>query len=229
MNTPAAPRLRLAPRQAAVLVFLRAFIRERGYPPTLREIGAAMGITSTHGVADHLASLKRKGYIAGGATGESRAIRLLDAPGEAPAAAAPASPPGRDTTPPILVYGSIERGEIADTIRRPSMMPTAVCALVVGSETLSHVGIRRGDWVFVEKPGSAASATLHRKLVAVRLGDETVLRYARRAGDMVRLSTGEPGSADAFLQAADFSAGLRGVAVGLWRGGVAPGAAAAAA
>lgn len=38
-------------------------IRERGYPPTIREIGAAVGIKSTNGVNDHLDSLERKGMI----------------------------------------------------------------------------------------------------------------------------------------------------------------------
>jgi hypothetical protein len=46
-----------------VLDFIKSSIRERGYPPTLREIGAFMGIKSTNGVNDHLRALERKGYL----------------------------------------------------------------------------------------------------------------------------------------------------------------------
>lgn len=46
-----------------VLDFIRQSITDRGYPPTLREIGARMGIRSTNGVNDHLRALERKGYL----------------------------------------------------------------------------------------------------------------------------------------------------------------------
>jgi repressor LexA len=53
----------LTQRQQMVLDFIRQSITERGYPPTLREIGARMGIRSTNGVNDHLRALERKGYL----------------------------------------------------------------------------------------------------------------------------------------------------------------------
>src|SRR5690606_24535762 len=53
----------LTKRQEQTLDFIRASIRERGYPPTLREIGEHMGIRSTNGVNDHLRALERKGYL----------------------------------------------------------------------------------------------------------------------------------------------------------------------
>src|SRR3954453_5049180 len=49
--------------QQMVLDFIRQSISDRGYPPTLREIGARMGIRSTNGVNDHLRALERKGYL----------------------------------------------------------------------------------------------------------------------------------------------------------------------
>jgi repressor LexA len=51
------------PRQMQVLTCVRAFVAMHGYPPTLREIGDAIGITSTNGVVEHLRALARKGYI----------------------------------------------------------------------------------------------------------------------------------------------------------------------
>jgi repressor LexA len=66
----------LTQRQQMVLDYIRQSIVDRGYPPTLREIGARMGIRSTNGVNDHLRALERKGYL----TREdmkSRALRPL--------------------------------------------------------------------------------------------------------------------------------------------------------
>jgi len=53
----------LTDRQREILDFITQSIRDRGYPPTLREIGAKMGIRSTNGVNDHLRALERKGYL----------------------------------------------------------------------------------------------------------------------------------------------------------------------
>ena len=53
----------LAPRQRAVLEFIQQYLREKGYPPTLREIGKHLGIVSNNGVAEHLDALERKGWI----------------------------------------------------------------------------------------------------------------------------------------------------------------------
>src|SRR4026208_1730312 len=53
----------LTKRQREVLDFINGWIRERGYPPTLREIGNHFGIKPTHGVSDHLKALEKKGAI----------------------------------------------------------------------------------------------------------------------------------------------------------------------
>lgn len=66
----------LTDRQREILGFIHRHIRENGYPPTVREIGTAFGIRSTNGVADHLKSLERKGYLARGSL-KSRALRPI--------------------------------------------------------------------------------------------------------------------------------------------------------
>src|SRR5215813_1087651 len=53
----------LTDRQREILEFITQSIRERGYPPTLREIGVQFGIRSTNGVNDHLRALEKKGYL----------------------------------------------------------------------------------------------------------------------------------------------------------------------
>src|SRR5688500_3243044 len=60
MVTPKPP---LTERQQQALDFITACLDERGYPPTLREIGEHMGIRSTNGVNDHLKALEKKGYL----------------------------------------------------------------------------------------------------------------------------------------------------------------------
>src|SRR6188474_2037274 len=67
----------LTKRQEQTLDFIRKSIEERGYPPTLREIGEYMGIRSTNGVNDHLRALERKGYLRREDM-KSRALKLVD-------------------------------------------------------------------------------------------------------------------------------------------------------
>ena len=67
----------LTARQAECLAIIRESVATRGFPPTLREIGARMGIGSTNGVNDHLKALERKGAIARDDE-LSRGIRVLD-------------------------------------------------------------------------------------------------------------------------------------------------------
>lgn len=75
----------LTPRQAEILAFIRSCSVDRGYPPTIREIGERFGIGSPNGVVSHLKALATKGYIARGAN-VSRGIRLV---GDARLAAVP--------------------------------------------------------------------------------------------------------------------------------------------
>lgn len=73
----------LTDRQAQCLDVIRGSLQRRGYPPTLREIGIAMCITSTNGVNDHLIALERKGFVRREEM-RSRAIRLVDRNDELP-------------------------------------------------------------------------------------------------------------------------------------------------
>ena len=57
------PMQGLTDRQQQILDYITEWIMERGYPPTIREIGQHMGIRSTNGVNDHLKALERKGHL----------------------------------------------------------------------------------------------------------------------------------------------------------------------
>src|SRR3982751_112439 len=78
----------LTKRQEQTLDYIRQSIEQRGYPPTLREIGEYMGIRSTNGVNDHLRALERKGYLRREDM-KSRALKLVsNMPPAAPVAPA---------------------------------------------------------------------------------------------------------------------------------------------
>jgi SOS-response transcriptional repressor LexA len=94
----------LTKRQAQTLDYIRQSIEERGYPPTLREIGEFMGIRSTNGVNDHLRALERKGYLRREDM-KSRALRLVHDPDPARRASDGLSGPGQSQ--PAQSYGAM--------------------------------------------------------------------------------------------------------------------------
>lgn len=67
-------------RPRRVLAYLRDFVAANGYPPSMTQIGAAVGLTSTSSVAHQLQVLEARGYIRR-EPGKPRAITILDAPG----------------------------------------------------------------------------------------------------------------------------------------------------
>src|SRR5437899_8772296 len=87
----------VTPRQRRILDFIKATVRERGYPPTVREIGEAVGLTSSSSVHSQLANLERRGLLHKDPT-KPRAIGL-----------APLEPPG-DPGAQVPLIGRIAAG-----------------------------------------------------------------------------------------------------------------------
>ncbi len=98
----------LTQRQAAVLDFIRGFHLDRGYAPTLREIGDQFGIRSTNGVRDHLTALARKGHLRLHA-GVSRGVVLVGENGEESQAA-----DGRPVTDGVALQ--VQRDELVTEV-----------------------------------------------------------------------------------------------------------------
>src|SRR2546427_12435002 len=71
----------LPPRQKSLLTYLKTFLAERGYVPTLAEMARALGDSSLQAVKEHLTALERKGYLRRH-PGQPRAIELLCARAE---------------------------------------------------------------------------------------------------------------------------------------------------
>ena len=139
---------KLTRRQRQVLDFITESIEERGYPPTLREIGEHLEIRSTNGVNDHLKALERKGYLVRDDL-KSRALRprglktdnanMVSVPLVGDVAAGD----------PIL---AIEQAEDSVQIDRFFIgSGEGVFALRIKGESMINDGIYDGDFIFVRK------------------------------------------------------------------------------
>ena len=108
----------LTPRQRQVLEFVDAEVRHRGYPPSVREIGEAVGLSSSSTVHAHLAALQDKGYLTRDPT-KPRAIEVrYDAESGAPVERRPCATCRSSATSPPAPACSRRR-----TSRRPSPSP----------------------------------------------------------------------------------------------------------
>jgi repressor LexA len=216
----------LTDRQQQVLHYIRQSIHERGYPPTLREIGAHMGIRSTNGVNDHLRALERKGYL----TREdmkSRALRPrdIDATETPPpnGVIAPANDHGGEIVE-IQVVGRIAAGlpvlaqeNVLDTVRIERSLVRGgreVFGLRVTGDSMIEAGIFSGDYIFVRKQLSAQRGDI----VVALIGDEATVKYFYPEKDYIRFQPANAAMAPILVRSSDFKPTmLIGVVIGVFR------------
>jgi repressor LexA len=220
----------LTQRQQMVLDFIRQSIHDRGYPPTLREIGARMGIRSTNGVNDHLRALERKGYL----TREdmkSRALRptgldvraLGDTLGENGGRSHELAANDDDMLE-IPVVGRVAAGlpllaeeHVIDTVRIDRTLVKGgreVFGLKVHGDSMIEAGILSGDYIFVKKQLTASRG----EIVVALIGDEATVKYYYPEKDHVRFQPANKNMAPIYVRAADFKPTmLLGVVVGVYR------------
>ena len=152
-----------------ILEFVNSFVQENGFAPSVREIGAAVGLRSTASVSYHLQQLQEKGYLQSpGAKGRKRAIVTSQRPGQIPVV-------GVVTAGlPILALENQE-GTIAWE-GDPSCF-----ALRVRGDSMMGAAILDGDMVVVRPQASADDG----QIVVARIGDEaTVKRLRRKNGEI---------------------------------------------
>jgi repressor LexA len=212
----------LTQRQQMVLDFIRQSIHDRGYPPTLREIGARMGIRSTNGVNDHLRALERKGYL----TREdmkSRALRptTLGTPSGDPHTSEPAN--DVDLVE-VQVVGRVAAGlpllaqeHVIDTVRIDRTLVKGgreVFGLKVHGDSMIDAGILSGDYIFVKKQLTANRG----EIVVALIGDEATVKYYFPEKDHVRFQPANKNMAPIYVRATDFKPTmLIGIVVGVFR------------
>ena len=155
----------LTERQAQALKYITDCLTDRGYPPTLREIGEHMGIKSTNGVNDHLKALERKGYLAREEL-KSRALRPIDV-GEAANSRPEPRAIARDEEIEVPILGSVAAGVpilaeenisdrvVVDRHFLGAVKHEDVFGLVIKGDSMIEDGIFDGDYIFVRKQRTA--------------------------------------------------------------------------
>lgn len=229
----------LTQRQRDILDFITASIVERGFPPTLREIGEHFKIRSTNGVNDHLKALEKKGHLRREDL-KSRAMRpVLPGGGDvvpmrrAELAAADALDGGNggvhgfeadDELVEVPVLGKVAAGlpilaveNATDTVRIDRVLlggNREVFGLRIVGESMIEDGIFDGDYVFVKKTPSARTGEI---VVAMIEGEATVKRYFPE-GDRIRFQPANSNMAPIFVRRSDFkSVDIIGIVVGVYR------------
>jgi repressor LexA len=223
---------KLTHRQEMVLQYIQSSIIERGYPPTLREIGNFMGIRSTNGVNDHLRALERKGYL----TREdmkSRALRptVLDGKlGAAEPATDGVNGVGHslldDSFVEIPILGRVAAGQLTEAVQEPEdtvridrmlvggVSGGEVFGLRVRGESMINAGICDGDYVFVRKQIDAQRG----EIIVALVGEEATCKYYYPEPDRIRLVPANDRMTDIVISRDDWrSTQILGVVVGLYR------------
>src|SRR5688572_18976885 len=228
----------LTQRQREILEFISASIVERGFPPTLREIGEHFNIRSTNGVNDHLKALEKKGHLRREDL-KSRAMRpvLPDGSGEVVPFGALRRPSvypratgtvevvnPEDDMAEIPILGRVAAGQpilavenVTDTVKVDRVLiggHREVFGLRIVGESMIEDGIFDGDYVFVKKTPSANAGDI---VVAMIEGEATVKRYYPE-GDRIRFQPANSNMLPIIVRRSDFkSVDIIGIVVGVYR------------
>lgn len=225
----------LTDRQLEVLRFIASEIEERGYPPTIREIGEALDIRSTNGVNDHLKALERKGFLSRDPV-KSRALIPTTAArqvlgGPATAARPPSNvikfPGGGKSGSRMVdvpIIGRVAAGQpilaqerIEDTVQVDSFLlgtTKKVYGLKVQGDSMIGDGIMPGDYIFVKKQLNASDG----EIVVAMIDDEATVKRVYFEGKRVRFQPSNPRMAPIYVAEEDFrSTMILGVVVGVYR------------
>lgn len=182
--------MELTERQRQVLEYIREKVAERGYPPSVREIGEAVGLSSPSSVHSHLNSLVEAGYIKRDPS-KPRAIMIVD--GEDTAVPARSS-----RTRDIPVLGRIAAGtpilaaeHVEDVLTLPVDLvgDGPVFLLEVKGDSMIDAGIHEGDLVAIHKQADARDGEIVAALVD---GEEATVKRLRRKDGKVILESENP-------------------------------------
>jgi repressor LexA len=218
----------LTDRQQEILGFISQSIEERGYPPTLREIGEHFGIRSTNGVNDHLRALEKKGHLQREDL-KSRALRPVGAPASATASLSRKGDDARlADMVEIPVVGRVAAGlpllaveNVQDTVHVDRFFigqSREVFALRVKGESMIEDGIFDGDYIFVKKQLQASRGDIVVAMIAGPSGDEATVKRYYPEGDSIRFQPANAAMQPIIVKKKDFrSVNLIGIVVGVYR------------
>ena len=192
------PEAGLTQRQRTILDVIRASVTTRGYPPSIREIGDAVGLTSTSSVAHQLRTLERKGYL----RRDPNRPRAVDVRGadESGAPTVTTDVAGSDALPEptfVPVLGRIAAGgpilaeeAVEDVFPLPRELvgEGSLFLLRVVGESMVDAAICDGDWVVVRQQNTADNGDI----VAAMIDGEATVKTFKRTGNQVWLMPHNP-------------------------------------
>lgn len=176
----------LSRRQYDILDVIRTSIDKRGYPPTVREIGAAVGLSSTCTVHKHLNILEQRGFIKRNPLKSRSIMPALPGPGEAAPKVAVLPLIGRVAAGiPLLAEENIE-----DMVPLPVAVTRGRDSFVlrIAGESMVGDGLRDGDYVVVARQPTAENGDT----VVALIGDEATVKRYYREDDAIRLQPANP-------------------------------------
>ena len=166
-------------KQQKIMEFIEQFTREHKYPPSVREIGAAVGLRSPSTVHAHLTALKEKGIL----QKDDRKTRALSIPGRNLSVGGVPILGKVTAGMPILAFED-DLGALAYQPPRTG----SFFALEVKGDSMSGIGIIDGDYVVVRKQETAR----HGQVVVALLEDEATVKRLKREGGEIWLIPENP-------------------------------------
>jgi repressor LexA len=179
----------LTERQRTILDVIRSSVTTRGYPPSIREIGDAVGLTSTSSVAHQLRTLERKGYL----RRDANRPRAVDVRGTDEVSAVRTEVHGSDALPEptfVPVLGRIAAGgpilaeeAVEDVFPLPKELvgEGSLFLLKVVGESMIDAAICDGDWVVIRQQNVADNGDI---VAAMIDGEATVKTFKRTSGQV---------------------------------------------
>jgi len=176
--------LNLTKRQSEIFEFIKSHLDKTGYPPTVREIGKALGLHSPSTVHAHLAKLEKSGVLRRDPS-KPRAIEIL------------VDRAKRVMAPGVPLVGQVAAGSpilaeenIEELLELPTMIGAASgdYALRVRGDSMRDAGILEGDLVIVRPTEEASNG----EIIVALLGDEATVKRFFREADVIRLQPENP-------------------------------------
>ena len=177
---------KITKRQQQIYDFIRAYQQEKGYPPSVREMAAAVGLSSPSTVHAHLSALEERGLIKRDKT-KPRALEVFNQDGSASALAEVKEVPDRGTISLPLI-GRVAAGlpilaeqNVEDTFTLPTEIATDSSSFIleVHGNSMINVGIYNGDYIVVREQKSAMNGEI---VAAMIDGEATVKTFYKEQG-----------------------------------------------
>ena len=210
----------LTERQEEILRTLVSWMREHGYPPTMRELGEATGLSSTRSVSDHLVRLEELGFIRRGRD-RSRAIEILREPPSSALRTGRWPSPSVDRIE-VPIVGEVAAGSPILAAENISGMLSVDATLVrdarafflrVRGESMIDAHICDGDLVLIQPQQEAANG----EIVVVSIDDEATLKRFFRRDGYIELRPENEAMASIIVRPGMGEVRVLGRPVGVWR------------